>query len=81
MDISAESLALHYELKGKLEVVSRYPVKTQKDLSLAYTPRGGRPLPGNSEGPVQILRPHPPPEHGGRHHRWLRRSGPGEHRP
>ena len=38
MDISAESLALHYELKGKLEVVSRYPVKTQKDLSLAYTP-------------------------------------------
>ena len=38
MDISAESLALHYELKGKLEVASRYPVKTQKDLSLAYTP-------------------------------------------
>lgn len=38
MDISAESLALHYDLKGKLEVVSRYPIKTQKDLSLAYTP-------------------------------------------
>jgi malate dehydrogenase (oxaloacetate-decarboxylating) len=38
MDISAESLALHYELKGKLEVVSRYPIQTQKDLSLAYTP-------------------------------------------
>lgn len=38
MDISAESLALHYKLKGKLEVVSRCPVKTQKDLSLAYTP-------------------------------------------
>lgn len=38
MDISAESLALHYELKGKLEVVSRYPIKTQTDLSLAYTP-------------------------------------------
>ena len=38
MDINAESLALHYELKGKLEVVSRYPIQTQKDLSLAYTP-------------------------------------------
>ena len=38
MDISAESLALHYELKGKLEVVSRCPIQTQKDLSLAYTP-------------------------------------------
>ena len=38
MDINAESLALHYELKGKLEVVSRRPIQTQKDLSLAYTP-------------------------------------------
>ena len=35
MDINAESLALHYELKGKLEVVSRCPIQTQKDLSLA----------------------------------------------
>ncbi len=38
MDISERSLALHYELKGKLEVVSRYPIRTQEDLSLAYTP-------------------------------------------
>ena len=38
MDINAESLALHYELKGKLEVVTRCPIQTQKDLSLAYTP-------------------------------------------
>ncbi|MBQ2925940.1 MAG: NAD-dependent malic enzyme [Ruminiclostridium sp.] len=38
MDINAESLAYHYELKGKLEVVSRCPIQTQKDLSLAYTP-------------------------------------------
>ena len=37
MDISEESLALHYKLRGKLEVVSRYPIQTQKDLSLAYT--------------------------------------------
>lgn len=38
MDISQESLALHYKLRGKLEVVSRCPIQTQKDLSLAYTP-------------------------------------------
>lgn len=38
MDISAESLALHAKLKGKLEVVSRCPIQTQQDLSLAYTP-------------------------------------------
>ena len=38
MDISERSLALHEELKGKLEVVSRYPIRTQEDLSLAYTP-------------------------------------------
>ncbi len=38
MDISARSLALHEELKGKLEVISRCPIHTQEDLSLAYTP-------------------------------------------
>ncbi|NLJ31613.1 MAG: NADP-dependent malic enzyme [Clostridiales bacterium] len=38
MDIYQESLKLHYELHGKLEVVSRIPIKTRKDLSLAYTP-------------------------------------------
>ena len=31
MDISERSLALHEELKGKLEVVSRYPIRTQED--------------------------------------------------
>ena len=43
MDISEESLALHYKLRGKLEVVSRYPIQTQKDLSLAYTPGVAQP--------------------------------------
>ncbi|MDD3382573.1 MAG: NAD-dependent malic enzyme [Bacilli bacterium] len=32
------SLALHYEKKGKLEVVVTVPVATKDDLSLAYTP-------------------------------------------
>ena len=38
MDIRAASLALHYRLQGKLEMVSRCPIQTQADLSLAYTP-------------------------------------------
>lgn len=38
MTIAEESLAMHYERQGKIEVVSRVPVKTAKDLSLAYTP-------------------------------------------
>ena len=38
MTISEESLAMHYEKKGKIEVVSTVPVKTSHDLSLAYTP-------------------------------------------
>ena len=38
MDIRAASLALHYRLQGKLEMVSRCPIQTQEDLSLAYSP-------------------------------------------
>ena len=38
MTIAEDSLKLHYEKKGKIEVVSRVPVKTREDLSLAYTP-------------------------------------------
>ncbi len=38
MDYRKESLRLHGEWKGKIEVVSTVPVKTKDDLSLAYTP-------------------------------------------
>lgn len=38
MTIAEESLALHYEKKGKIEVISTVPVNDSKDLSLAYTP-------------------------------------------
>ena len=38
MDYSAESLKLHRQWKGKIEVNSRVPVNTSEDLSLAYTP-------------------------------------------
>ena len=38
MDYAKESLRLHGEWGGKIEVVSRVSVKTKDDLSLAYTP-------------------------------------------
>lgn len=38
MDIGQESLKMHGEWKGKIEVVSTVPVKDKRDLSLAYTP-------------------------------------------
>ncbi|MCR4842854.1 MAG: NAD-dependent malic enzyme [Eubacterium sp.] len=38
MDYAKESLRLHNEWKGKIEVVSRVPVANEDDLSLAYTP-------------------------------------------
>jgi len=36
--IAEESLALHYEKKGKIEIQSTVLVSSPKDLSLAYTP-------------------------------------------
>lgn len=38
MNYAEESLKRHGEWKGKIEVVSRVPVATKEDLSLAYTP-------------------------------------------
>ncbi|NLM74083.1 MAG: NAD-dependent malic enzyme [Clostridiaceae bacterium] len=38
MDVKMESLRLHGEWKGKIEVISKVPVNNKQDLSLAYTP-------------------------------------------
>ena len=38
MDYAKESLRLHGEWRGKIEVVAAVPVETKDDLSLAYTP-------------------------------------------
>lgn len=38
MDIRQQSLKKHEEWKGKIEVISRVPINTREDLSLAYTP-------------------------------------------
>ena len=43
MDYAKESLRLHEEWKGKIEVVATVPVATKDDLSLAYTPGVAQP--------------------------------------
>ena len=37
-DYGERSLHMHYEKRGKIEIVPTVPVKTSEDLSLAYTP-------------------------------------------
>ena len=43
MDYAKESLKMHYDLKGKIEVVSRAKVDSKDALSLAYTPGVAQP--------------------------------------
>ena len=43
MDYAKESLRLHGEWKGKIEVVTKVPVENKDDLSLAYTPGVAQP--------------------------------------
>ena len=43
MDYAKESLRLHGQWKGKIEVVATAPVSTKEDLSLAYTPGVAQP--------------------------------------
>jgi len=43
MDYAKESLRLHEEWKGKIEVVATVPLTTKDDLSVAYTPGVAQP--------------------------------------
>ncbi len=43
MDYAKESLRLHEQWKGKIEVIATVPVETKEDLSLAYTPGVAQP--------------------------------------
>ena len=43
MDYAKESLRLHYEWKGKIEVIARAKVDNKDALSLAYTPGVAQP--------------------------------------
>lgn len=42
-NFAAESLAMHYEKKGKIRIVPNVPLETSDDLSLAYTPGVAQP--------------------------------------
>lgn len=43
MTIQEQALQLHYDLQGKIEVISRVPLQTREDLALAYTPGVAQP--------------------------------------
>ncbi len=54
-DIYEESVALHRKHKGKLEVNSKLPIKTMKDLSLCYTPGVAQPCRLIAEKPEEVF--------------------------
>ncbi len=56
MDYSAEALRLHGQYRGKLETVSRVPVKTRDDLATAYTPGVAEPCRRIREDEAQAYR-------------------------
>lgn len=51
MDYAKESLRLHKEWGGKIEVISRVPVSNKEELSLAYTPGVAEPCLAIQEDP------------------------------
>ena len=51
MTTNEKALLLHEEWNGKLETVSKAPVKTREDLSLAYTPGVAEPCKVIAENP------------------------------
>ena len=42
-NFAEESLKMHYEKKGKIEVITTVPVENEEDLSIAYTPGVAQP--------------------------------------
>lgn len=81
MDYRKESLRLHGEWKGKVEVVARAKVDNKDALSLAYTPGVAEPMSGDSGRLQQKLGTDPPLEYGGGNHRRLCGTGSGRHWP
>lgn len=54
MDIREESIKLHKKNKGKIEIVSKIPLNTRKDLSLVYTPGVAEPCKEIKDNPDLI---------------------------
>jgi len=53
MDYAKESLRLHQQWKGKIEVVARVPAGTKEELSVAYTPGVAEPCLAIQDDPDQ----------------------------
>lgn len=53
-NVNEEALALHKKFQGKLEVVSKVPLKTAYDLTLAYTPGVAAPCLEINKDPEKI---------------------------
>ena len=61
VDYAKESLRLHGEWKGKIEVVCKVPLNSKEDLSLAYTPGVAEPcleIQRNPERSYELTRRH-----------------------
>ena len=56
MDYYKESLKMHEENKGKMEVASKVPVKNKDDLSTAYTPGVAEPCRKINENPEDVYK-------------------------
>lgn len=56
MDVNKESLKLHEENKGKIEIKSKVKIETREDLSLAYTPGVAEPCKKIYENEEEIYR-------------------------
>lgn len=54
MNYSEESLRLHREKKGKMEICSTFPVENSEDLSIAYTPGVAEPCRVIAENPEAV---------------------------
>ncbi|MFH0837943.1 MAG: NADP-dependent malic enzyme [Patescibacteria group bacterium] len=56
MDYYRESIKLHSDHRGKIEVVSKVPIKTKDDLSLAYTPGVAEPCRQIHKNPQDVYK-------------------------
>ncbi len=62
---------------GKITVAPTKPLSNQRDLSLAYSPRRGLPLPGNRSRPEDGGAVHLAQQPGRGHHQWHGGAGTG----
>jgi len=56
MDVNQKALKLHEENRGKIEVISKVPLKTRDDLSTAYTPGVAEPCRRIKDNPDDVFK-------------------------